>query len=352
MKTSVSHPQSNAKVERSHRTMNDILCKLMDNKRCNTWDLHLPQVLAAMRFNYNDSTGQSPFSIVYGRDVILPIDNLLQPRRKYYGEESHQILLEVQHEAFLRVHRRMKKQKAKQAKYADRNARDIEYRVGDPVFLRNHKKTCKLSPSWEPYYRIIEQTSPLTFRCKNQLTGEIVTSHAEHLILAKTEWEMKEQRPADKHRTRLRNVVSDEKSGSNTTDKESYSEPDVPRTRRTRVNWRDKSEIPGDREARGSERNEELSPDEDDRQYQQAVESQGNEQVRETENFYSMSEELDMEEENMDIPEDLIRPLKRQRDGSSSEDDIPLAELSKRLRTRSTRQAEIEAIKRLRNKNP
>merc|ERR1712121_435311 len=94
IKTSVYHPQSNAKVERSHRTMNDILSKLMtDDKKCKSWDLHLPQALGAMRFSYNESTGQSPFSLVYGRDAVLPIDNLLKPRRKYYGEESHQILL-------------------------------------------------------------------------------------------------------------------------------------------------------------------------------------------------------------------------------------------------------------------
>ncbi len=147
VKTSVFHPQSNAKVERSHRTMNDVLSKLMDNKRCNTWDLHLPQVLAAMRFNYNDSTGQSPFSLVYGRDVVLPVDSLLQPRRKYYGEAKHQILLEMQHEAFLRVHRGMRKQKRRQVRYADRAAREVDFKVGDPVYLRNHKKTSKLSPS-------------------------------------------------------------------------------------------------------------------------------------------------------------------------------------------------------------
>ena len=131
---------------------------------------------------------------MYGRDAVLPIDNLLQPRRKYYGEESHQILLEAQHEAFVRAHRRMKKQKKRQNKLADRGAVEINFKVGDPVFLRNHTKTCKLSPSWEPYYRIIEKVSPLTYRLKNQLTGQVVKSHAEHLVLARTEWEFKKNK--------------------------------------------------------------------------------------------------------------------------------------------------------------
>ena len=37
--------------------------------------------------------------------------------------------------------------------------------------------------------------------------------------------------------------------------------------------------------------------------------------------------------------------MKRQREGSSSEDDIPLAELSKRLKLRATREKELDAIR-------
>ena len=45
--TSVNHPQSNAKVERFHRTLHDVLAKrLADDQQ--TWDLHLNQALAAI----------------------------------------------------------------------------------------------------------------------------------------------------------------------------------------------------------------------------------------------------------------------------------------------------------------
>ena len=47
-------------------------------------------------------------------------------------------------------------------------------------------------------------------------------------------------------------------------------------------------------------------------------------------------------EERSEEGMDLIRPLKRWREGSSSEDDIPLAELSKRLKMREDTQREIE----------
>ena len=74
--TSVYHPQSNAKVERFHRTLHDILAKkVADNPQ--TWDLNLNQALAAIRFNVSESSKFSLFFLLYNRDVVLPIDNLL-----------------------------------------------------------------------------------------------------------------------------------------------------------------------------------------------------------------------------------------------------------------------------------
>ena len=100
--TSVYHPQSNAKVGRFNRTLLDVLSKKeADNPQ--TWDLNLNQVLAAIRFSVSESSRYSPFFLFYKRDVVLPIDNILKPRRKYLGEDYHQIALQEQHKAFVLV---------------------------------------------------------------------------------------------------------------------------------------------------------------------------------------------------------------------------------------------------------
>ncbi|CAC5422638.1 unnamed protein product [Mytilus coruscus] len=189
IKTSFYHPQGNAKIERFHRTLHDVLSKLIED-HSTTWDLYLNQALAAIRFNINESTQLSPFYALYNRDPVLPLDNILKPRRKYNGEEYHKIALQQQHKSFMLVHKTMKKSKQKQAKYANKHSKDIKFEVGNPVFYKNHRRASKLSRKWTPYYRIIEQTSPVSFILKNQLDGTTTKAHAEQIRLAKLDWEI------------------------------------------------------------------------------------------------------------------------------------------------------------------
>jgi transposase InsO family protein len=96
IQTAPYHPQSNGKNERQHRTMNDILAKHV-NEENTDWDEKLYIALQGIRMNINDSSKFSPFELLYGRDALLPIDNLLLPRRKYLGEDIHEKLLESLH---------------------------------------------------------------------------------------------------------------------------------------------------------------------------------------------------------------------------------------------------------------
>ena len=161
-------------MERFHRVLHDILAKkLKDN--VNTWDLYLNQALAAIRFNVSTSSKFSPFFLLYNRDVVLPIVNILKPRRKYTGEDLHKIALEQQRKSFV------KRARKRQVKYADRKAKDIQFEVGDRVYYKVHNKKSKLNLNWKPYYRILEKTSPVTYKIKHQLDGSVIKVHAENI---------------------------------------------------------------------------------------------------------------------------------------------------------------------------
>ena len=158
------YPQGNSKVERFHRILLGVMSKRVCEK-VETWDIYLNQVLAAIRFNTNDSTKFSPFYL-YNHDPLLLIDNILKPRHSYYGEEPHRIGLQQQHKSFVLVHRHLKEAKKRQAKYANKNSEYTEFQVGELVYLKQQQRKSKLEGRWCPYYRIIRKTSPVNFHPK------------------------------------------------------------------------------------------------------------------------------------------------------------------------------------------
>ena len=118
------HPQSNGVVERYHKTLVDIISKMVNTNE-GDWDLFLSHTLGAIRFGVNESTKRSPFFLLYNRDPVLPIDNILKPRRKYQGEDPHKIALEQQHKAFLLVHQNRRKAMKKRNELANKNAKNV-----------------------------------------------------------------------------------------------------------------------------------------------------------------------------------------------------------------------------------
>ena len=189
--TSFYRPQANSKVERFHRTLHDILSKkVKEDPR--TWDFYLNQTLAAVRFNINDSSHQSPFFLLYNRDVILPLDNILKPRRKYHGTDHHEIALEQQHKNFVKVHRNLKRAQRKRNEYANRGTKEESFQIGDPVLYRNHRKLNKLDARWLPNYYVVEVKSPVTYVIRNQLTTHKVKTHVNHIRRAPVEWQIPE----------------------------------------------------------------------------------------------------------------------------------------------------------------
>ncbi len=105
----------------------------------------------------------------------------MKPRRKYQGEDAHQIALQEQHKSFTLVRRHLKKAKKRQARYADRGTKSIEFQVNDTVYYKNNQRKGKLDSKWKPFYRIIEQTGPVSYVIKNQLDGFTSKVHAEML---------------------------------------------------------------------------------------------------------------------------------------------------------------------------
>ena len=131
-----------------------MIAKQLD-ENVDTWDLHLGSVLLAINTHVSMTTGMSPFFLLYNREPLLPLDNLLKPRRKYEGEEYYKIALEQQHKAFIELIRNTKKSRFNQNERANKNRKPNEFKVGDHVYYKNHNKSNKLENNWKTQFIII-----------------------------------------------------------------------------------------------------------------------------------------------------------------------------------------------------
>ena len=74
--TSGYHPQTDGLVERFNSTLINMISKSCEVQN-HDWDQHLPYLLFAYRSSVQESTRESPFCLLYGRDPRIPTETVL-----------------------------------------------------------------------------------------------------------------------------------------------------------------------------------------------------------------------------------------------------------------------------------
>lgn len=74
--TSPYRPQSDGLIERFNRTLSSMLSLLVDENQMN-WDRLLPYVMMAYRSSVQASTGFTPYKVLFGQEMVLPVDIML-----------------------------------------------------------------------------------------------------------------------------------------------------------------------------------------------------------------------------------------------------------------------------------
>jgi hypothetical protein len=72
-KSSPYHPQANGQVESTNKVLEDILTKTVQLHHWD-WPDRLPEALWAYRTTWRNTTGHTPYELVYGKQVLLPIE--------------------------------------------------------------------------------------------------------------------------------------------------------------------------------------------------------------------------------------------------------------------------------------
>ena len=95
---SVAHPRSNGQAERANaEVLRGLKTRTFDrlHKCGKNWIEELPVVLWSIRTTPNRATGQTPFALVYGAEVVLPTELIYgSPRVLAYDELEQEQLCE------------------------------------------------------------------------------------------------------------------------------------------------------------------------------------------------------------------------------------------------------------------
>lgn len=167
LQTTGYHPMSNGRTEITHKTLGKMLSHYV-NQNQNNWDEFLSYVCMAYNSSYHETTGYSPYEIVFGRKMDTPLEgnlNLTQgdePRpANDYVEELRNKLREIKESSSQFQERNQRKQK----KLYDRKTKVREYTVGQRVYLYvpqiKPRRVKKLSKLWKGPYTIVNILSPL-----------------------------------------------------------------------------------------------------------------------------------------------------------------------------------------------
>lgn len=165
--TTAYRPQANGLVECLNHTLADMLSMYVSSDH-RDWNESLPFVTFAYNTSRQETTGRTPFYLVYGREVVLPIDvavnadpNPIPPTDRdpseWMLERLQQARLEVQSRAAA-VHR-------KQKELYDEGRREAPtYRPGTKVLIykpiRKVGRSEKLLHRWLGTYTVVRQTTP------------------------------------------------------------------------------------------------------------------------------------------------------------------------------------------------
>ena len=189
LQTTTYRPQTDGLVERFNKTLVQCLSAYV-NEHKKDWDESIPYVLSAYHTSIHESTGFTPFELVYNRDPRQPLDSKLAHAEVQYTDPKDyrtQLLHGLRKVREIAKNNILKAQE-KQKRLYDLHAHAVKFNVGDQVLLKVRPKPDKFSPKFEGPYTIAQQTSPVNYlvqldqcQCSHRSCKHFRTEHDDNL---------------------------------------------------------------------------------------------------------------------------------------------------------------------------
>ncbi|BHF70141.1 hypothetical protein SprV_0301319100 [Sparganum proliferum] len=175
-RTTPTHPEGNGQVERTNRTIINILKAFAEEHHPHDWDVKLPFAMMAYRAAIHSSTGHAPFYMLTDRQFRLPADsNVPAQQPAAYTTDNYVIelqeLLRLTHNL---ARTQLRNAYDRQKNYFDRQAHGLPYHIGDLV-LRYRAVPPVGTPAksfqpWEGPFVVADVISPTTYIIRDALT--------------------------------------------------------------------------------------------------------------------------------------------------------------------------------------
>jgi transposase InsO family protein len=171
-RTTAYHPAGNGQVERLNQTLKAVLkCCLAEDAGGRDWEDFVQPALMAYRSSVHRGTGETPYCLMYGREMQLPLDVAYRlPAEAVEASEFAANLHERMQRAFEEVRRRMATYQKAQKAWHDQRAQRACHREGDRVFVfapgRKLHEASKFHVAWAGPYEIVRRVDERLYDVK------------------------------------------------------------------------------------------------------------------------------------------------------------------------------------------
>jgi hypothetical protein len=176
------HPQANGQAESSNKIIINNLKKKLGSKK-GKWAEELPFVLWADRTTPKNATGQTPFSLVFGAEAVIPTEMVIPTARTILKDpqmNKDTLIEDLDTVDELRdlARIRMASYQQRIAKSYNKNIRVRRFLQGDLVLRKAFQNTTdpahgKLAAKWEGPYQIESDAGKGAYRLMT-MDGELL----------------------------------------------------------------------------------------------------------------------------------------------------------------------------------
>jgi len=172
--TSPYHPQSNGITERANQTLKTIIKKFVSVAQTD-WDLVLPSAVFSYNVSVHESTGYSPFYLVYNREARLPHD-LELPTISDRAEESEASKAARAEKTMKQAQENSKNSVMKNKSYYDIHRKSVDFHPGEEVWRYHTVRKKGLTQAFLPQktgpYEVVCKTGPVNYKIRLVCEGK------------------------------------------------------------------------------------------------------------------------------------------------------------------------------------